>query len=106
MELEAIWHLIQSMKNGSDLTIYTDSILAIQWLRGEWECKVSERCRQLLKYIDDAIWVGGHKVTYVHVTGHAGDPMNEACHRLVRRTMEEYSQGELSPRTLISTVTK
>lgn len=94
MELEAIWHLVQEIKRGSAITIYSDSILAIQWLRGEWECKVSERCRQLLKYIDDEIWISGHKITYAHVTRHSGDRMNEACGQLVSRTIEKYSQGD------------
>lgn len=75
MELFAILQAIDALKMPCDITLYTDSNLAVGWLT-----KASRINQPHIRKLCARIWAATlknhHKVTYVWIRGHNGNPNN------------------------------
>lgn len=80
MELRAIIEGLKALKERCDVTIITDSKIAIAWCRQK---KPSKHFPHEMA-IELALALAGHKLTFQWVKGHAGHPDNERCDRLAR----------------------
>ena len=82
MEMTAIIEAIESFNRHAEVTIISDSKYAIQVLSGMWKARQN---RDLL-----ARWLrssDGFKITWRHVPGHSGYPVNELCDRLAKEAV-------------------
>jgi ribonuclease HI len=84
MELRAIVAGLEAIKAACDITVYTDSQYAIGAFTGNKIKKNADLISAGLLKID-AIKAMGGSVTFQHVNGHAGDPLNERCDKLARQ---------------------
>jgi len=75
-ELTAILEGLKALKYPCKVTLYTDSQFAIGTLTKGWKRKDVE-CAKVSRQIDPLLRV--HEVTFQHVYGHTGHPMNERC---------------------------
>jgi ribonuclease HI len=80
MELRAIIEGLKALKERCDVTIVTDSEIAISW------CRQKKRSKKFPHEmaVELAAALAGHKLTFQWVKGHAGHPDNERCDRLAR----------------------
>ena len=83
MELRAIVAGLEAIKSACDITIYTDSQYAIGAFTGNKIKKNTDLISAGLLKITAIKNMGG-TVTFQHVNGHAGDPLNERCDKLAR----------------------
>ena len=84
MELRAIVAGLEAIKAAAEITIYADSLYAIGAFTGNKIKKNGDLITAGLLKIE-AIKAMGGTVTFQHVNGHAGDPLNERCDKLARQ---------------------
>ena len=84
MELRAIVAGLEAIKAAAEITIYADSLYAIGAFTGNKINKNADLITAGLLKIE-AIKAMGGTVTFQHVNGHAGDPLNERCDKLARQ---------------------
>ena len=77
MEIKACIIALSSIKNPSNITIYTDSMYVVGTMTLKWQRK----CNQDLWYKLDKL-VNKHNVEFIHVKGHNGDSRNERADKL------------------------
>jgi ribonuclease HI len=97
MELMAAIRALESLKRPSEVRLHTDSSYlrngVMSWLpnwkRNGWRTSDKKPVKNddLWKRLDAA--VGRHKVTWLWVKGHAGDPGNERADALANQGMRE-----------------
>jgi len=87
MELTAILGGLEQLNRPCDIVIYTDSILAINWLTDKYKTR-KPHITDLVKSIKLTIEIKGHTVRYQHVRGHNGDPLNERADELASKAAE------------------
>lgn len=88
MELTAILRAIQYLKVPCQVTVYSDSQLAVQCLNGNYKPK-KHHIVDLVKGIRIAAQSGGHQVKYVHVDGHKGIEFNERADELAGKAQND-----------------
>jgi ribonuclease HI len=81
MELRAIIAGLEAIKAACEITVYTDSQYAIGAFTGNKINKNGDLITAGLLKIQ-AIKAMGGTVTFQHLNGHAGDPLNEKADRL------------------------
>jgi len=84
MELRAIVAGLEAIKTACDVTLYADSLYAIGAFTGNKINKNADLITAGLLKIAAIKNMGG-TVTFQHVNGHAGDPLNERCDKLARQ---------------------
>jgi ribonuclease HI len=84
MELRAIVAGLEAIKAACDITIYSDSQYAIGAFTGNKIKKNADLITAGLLKIEALKNMGG-TVTFQHVNGHAGDPLNERCDKLAHQ---------------------
>ena len=84
MELRAIVAGLEAIKAAAEITVYADSLYAIGAFTGNKIKKNADLISAGLLKIE-AIKAMGGTVTFQHVNGHAGDPLNERCDKLARQ---------------------
>jgi ribonuclease HI len=84
MELRAIVAGLEAIKAAAEITIYADSLYAIGAFTGNKINKNADLITAGLLKIEAIKKMGG-TVTFQHVNGHAGDPLNERCDKLARQ---------------------
>jgi ribonuclease HI len=87
MEMLAVLRGLQELKMPCEVTIHTDSQLVVGWMQQGYKCKAAhilELKTQIQKQIAD----GKHTVTFIKVTGHSGDTLNERCDVLAKEGVE------------------
>ena len=84
MELRAIVAGLEAIKAAATITIYSDSLYAIGAFTGNKINKNADLITAGLLKIQAIKNMGG-TVTFQHVNGHAGDPLNERCDKLARQ---------------------
>lgn len=88
MELTAIREALSAAPVGIALEIRTDSNNAVGWLQKGWKRNdptIAALCRE----IDGLATKRGGTVTYRHVGGHQGDPLNERADKLAVAAIRE-----------------
>ena len=88
MELAAVYMAIRALKCPCIVRLYTDSQNVIGWLSQGWKRK-DPGVRQMCEAIDKAVRAGGHRVQFVKVKGHSGDPMNDRADLLATRAVPQ-----------------
>ena len=83
MELRALAEGLKALKVPCKVTVVTDSQLLVGWLSLGWNRNNAELTAGLHE-VEQLIRNAGHEVTYQHVRGHAGHPMNERCDVLAK----------------------
>jgi ribonuclease HI len=83
MELRAIVAGLEAIKAPWHITVYTDSQYAIGAFTGNKINKNGDLITAGLLKIEAIKKMGG-TVTFQHVYGHAGDPLNKRCDKLAR----------------------
>ena len=84
MELRAIVTGLEAIKAAAKITVYTDSQYAAGAFTGNKINKNADFITAGLLKIAAIKNMGG-TVTFQHVNGHAGDPLNERCDKLARQ---------------------
>jgi ribonuclease HI len=94
MEITAALQALRELKKPSQVLLHTDSVYllngATSWLE-DWKRRDWKRKHGKLQNID--LWqemdaeLAKHKVEWIWVKGHAGDPMNERVDELARKAM-------------------
>jgi ribonuclease HI len=92
MELMAIREAVSRAPLDVELQIVTDSGNAIGWLSRGWK-RNDAVIAALCNGIDTLVAKRSGKVTYKHVRGHRGDPLNERCDRLATRAIQRRAQS-------------
>ena len=83
MELVAILEGLRALRGGPhNVTVITDSQLAIGWLSQGWKRKAAH-LHSVLAEIDQL--ASGHNTSYAHVNGHGGCLENERADSLARQ---------------------
>ena len=85
MELTAVLEAIGRAPSGVALEILTDSKNVIGWLAQGWkrrEPTVAKLAGEIDAAMAQRAASGGGKVTFSHVAGHSGDPLNERADQL------------------------
>lgn len=113
MELAAVIHALQlaNERADADVTVITDSRYVEggigEWIRrweaNGWKTRSGSAVKnrdlwQQLQALKRALQARGLQVRFRRVRGHAGVELNEACHRLVTRTIAAGRKGR-SPRS-------
>jgi ribonuclease HI len=94
MELTAILRALESVPEGSDVTIYTDSKLCIGWVAKGWRRNVpavDEIVREIIALVD----LKSLNVTMQHVKGHSGDIYNGSVDSAAQTTADEIARSQL-----------
>lgn len=84
MEIKAAIEGLKALKVPCDVTVYSDSQLVIETMRGNFK---ANKNRDLWQQLFAA--AEGHVVTWVKVRGHDGDDHNERAHGLVQLAIRE-----------------
>ena len=97
MELMAAINALRALKRGCELTLYTDSQYVrkgiTEWIDGwkqrNWRTAAKKPVKNsdLWQQLDDE--VDRHKINWVWVRGHTGNPGNELADRLANRGIDE-----------------
>jgi ribonuclease HI len=90
MELMAIVEAMEAMKYSDKevyVTIFTDSKLAIGWITGDYKMK-KPHIVDLVTYIRELASTKSIKMSFQHVKGHNGDPLNERVDYLASQAAE------------------
>ncbi len=87
MELRAIIEGVKALKAPSSITVYTDSMYVVKgaaslrsWLKDSRPHANMDLWQELI----DAGKQGKHHLSFQHVPGHSGNPMNERCDKIAR----------------------
>ena len=101
MELTAAIRALQALKRTCDVRIYTDSVYVqkgmTEWIDG-WK-KRGWRTADKKPVKNDDLWqeldaiAGQHKVEWLWVKGHAGDPGNERADALANQGVAQVMHG-------------
>ena len=83
MELTALLEGLRVLKKPCHVTVFTDSQNVIGWLTLSWSRKDTEIAR-LINEIDKIVQLGHHRLEFVKVKAHSGDPINERCDRIAK----------------------
>ncbi len=78
MELTALLEGLRALKKPCEVTVFTDSQNIIGWFTLAWDRKNAEIAR-LLNEIEKLVSQGDHRLDFVKVKAHSGDPVNERC---------------------------
>jgi ribonuclease HI len=74
MEQKAVINALKSIKNRSNIIIYSDSAYVVNTYNCSWKRKAN---LDLWKLLDNE--VSKHNVIFIHIYGHAGKKYNELC---------------------------
>ena len=77
MEQLAVAIALESIKESSDIEIYSDSAYVVNTYEQNWKRKAN---LDLWNRIDKA--KEKHNVQFIHIKGHAGNQYNELCDKL------------------------
>lgn len=77
MEIYAIIMALEALKRPCDVTIYSDSLVAINGCNGTWKRRTNCDLYDLYDRVSFP-----HRVRFVHVKGHSGHKENERCDRI------------------------
>lgn len=100
MELTAVIEGVKALKKPCQITVHTDSQYVCsgvsnyrEWMSRGWKTAKGSvpKNRDLWDQLVKVGLTGGHKLKFVHVEGHAGHEMNEACDKQAR--LEAKSRG-------------
>lgn len=80
-ELLAIRMGLESLKCACRVTVFTDSQMSVRWLTKQAKAEKTN-IRFHVQQIWDLIKYYEHQVTFKHIKGHAGLPLNEQAHEL------------------------
>jgi len=84
MELMAVLEALKALKRtGLSVAIYTDSLLVVGWLSGEYRAR-EPHIAQLVAQIKTVVEGKYLALDLVHVKGHSGNVGNERANRLAR----------------------
>lgn len=98
MELQAVIEGIRALKKPCDVKVVTDSTYICRvateirdFQRRGWHTKSGKRMSNFEGWMSliSLCKLGGHKLTFMHVSGHKGHPGNEECDRLARAAARE-----------------
>lgn len=81
MELTAVIETVCACKRPCAIHIVTDSTYVMS--------KKHKKNRDLWEQLDKAVKDGGHSLSFEHVYGHKGHPLNERCDRLASKAAED-----------------
>lgn len=97
MELAAAINALSSLNRGCELTLYTDSQYVrkgiLEWIQGwkqrGWKTAAKKPVKNsdLWRQLDEQ--VARHKINWVWVKGHSGNPGNEFADQLANRGIDE-----------------
>lgn len=88
MELRAVIEGIKALRKPCEVTVYTDSMYIITGINNmrKWLQSSTPRANwDLWQELISAGKRGGHHLTFHHVKGHNGHPMNERCDQIARQ---------------------
>ena len=91
MEITAVWEGIKALKEPCAVTVHTDSKLVIGWLSQGWKCK-HDHIRVIRDDIFNLCKIKGHKLSFIHVPGHAGHELNERADTLAKHARKVFSE--------------
>ena len=83
-ELTAVEEALKGVKTPCEVRIYTDSQNVIGWLDQGWKCKYPH-LRQVIGRILARAKLKGFTLSYVKVSGHSGDPLNDRADKLAKK---------------------
>jgi ribonuclease HI len=88
MEMKAAIRGLQALKKPCKVTVYTDSELVVRTMEESWKRRAN---RDLWAELDAAC--KPHKVRFVWVKGHNGNPYNEMCDKLAKNAIRTKGNG-------------
>ena len=84
MEMEAVWHALESAPDGAEVEVITDSNLVLGWLGKNWAVDANPRISEIRSEIRTLIPQKGLRLTLRKVKAHNGNSLNEKCDRLAK----------------------
>jgi ribonuclease HI len=103
-ELSAVEEALKALQAPCEVRIYTDSQNVIGWLTGEYKCN-ERSLRVIVGRILARAKLKGFILSYVKVSGHSGDPLNERADKLAKKAARLASyESETIPETAITGV--
>jgi len=84
MEMEAVWHALESVPDGAEVKVITDSNLVLGWLGKNWAVDANPRIGEIRAEIRVLIPQKGLRLTLRKVKAHNGNSLNEKCDRLAK----------------------
>lgn len=99
MELFAIYQACTYCKWNCDLTIVTDSKLAIGWLSKGWRANVPALA-ELIEVIRDTLEAKNVSLSFVKTKGHAYDPLNNRVDTVARGWARTVIDGRAPQQTM------
>ncbi|MTD17449.1 ribonuclease HI [Nakamurella sp. YIM 132087] len=104
MELFAVIQALRALKRPSDVVLHVDSTYVMKgisdwiagWKRNGWRTAAKQPVKNddLWRLLDEE--VARHRVRWVWVKGHAGDPGNERADQLANRGVDDVRSGARS----------
>jgi ribonuclease HI len=91
MELTAVREAIQRAPSGATLEILMDSRNVVGWLADGWKRNnpaVAAMCREIDELRAERTTAEGGPVTFKHLRGHNGDPLNGRADQLARSAIQ------------------
>lgn len=95
MELTAVLEAVKRCyKAPANIVVHTDStyVMADDKKLEKWMMKPDLPNRDLWQKLIDEKKAHGHKLSFVHVDGHSGDPMNERCDTIAKGQAAEFAR--------------
>lgn len=79
MEVMAAIAGLEALTRPCNVMLYTDSMYVVETMNHNWKRKAN---LDLWARLDEA--AAEHNITWKHVKGHSGNPMNERCNKLAQ----------------------
>lgn len=102
MEMKAAARALQALKHPCRVKLYSDSAYLVNAFNRDWLRRWQGNGWKTVKgkpVENQDLWqelleaAGKHRVQFIKVRGHAGDPYNERCDQLAREAAEEIKGG-------------
>jgi ribonuclease HI len=84
MEMEAVWHALESIPDGAEVEVITDSNLVLGWLGKNWAVDANPRIGEIRSEIRTLIPQKGLRLTLRKVKAHNGNSLNEKCDKMAK----------------------
>jgi len=101
MELTAVIRALEALKRSCEIDLYTDSQYVqkgisewiVSWKRRGWKTADKKPVKNVDLWVELDRLVGGHRIRWHWVRGHAGHPENERADLLANKGIESLRRG-------------